>query len=103
MGRGDKKSEPRTPKQARKKLLFDAMLFSVAKWQIKSSHPNRSSLLRMLASGCGRGVSRKSMKITYDKEADALYIRLLEGRTSVQGCGGITAPGKEKRLLETVF
>ena len=52
--------------------MFDAMLFSVAKWQIKSSHPNRSSLLRMLASGCGRGVSRKSMKITYDKEADAL-------------------------------
>ena len=53
------------------------------------------------------------MKITYDKEADALYIRLLEGRTSVQGCAtqgfttagcaSITAPGKEKRLLETVF
>ncbi|HLC27202.1 MAG TPA: hypothetical protein VJM80_10575 [bacterium] len=48
-------------------------------------------------------MSRKSMKITYNKGADALYIRLLEGRTSVQGCGGITAPGKEKRLLETVF
>lgn len=37
------------------------------------------ALQRMKERGAGKKKEREDMKITYDKETDALYIRLLEG------------------------